>query len=75
MAKSCKVTVDKYGRTVGEIYQENKSINLKMVESGMAVVYHQYLDGCSETKEQYLQRYADLLSTVAAMSKPITDIF
>ncbi|WP_019509528.1 thermonuclease family protein [Pleurocapsa sp. PCC 7319] len=49
-----KVTVDKYGRTVGEIYQENKSINLKMIESGMAVVYHQYLEGCSETKEQYL---------------------
>ena len=49
-----KVTVDRYGRTVGEIYQSNDSINLKMVELGMAVVYHQYLKGCSETKEQYL---------------------
>ena len=49
-----KVTVDRYGRTVGEIYQDNKSINLKMVKSGNAVVYHQYLGGCSETKEQYL---------------------
>ncbi|PSB02358.1 thermonuclease family protein [Merismopedia glauca] len=33
---------DRYGRTVGEIFVNNKSINLQMVAEGQAVVYRQY---------------------------------
>lgn len=32
----------------------NQSVNLKMVKEGIAVVYTQYLSGCSETQDQYL---------------------
>jgi micrococcal nuclease len=46
---------DRYGRTVAELYLGNQSVNLMMVKEGQAVVYPQYLSGCSETKEQYLQ--------------------
>ncbi|NBD31965.1 MAG: micrococcal nuclease-like nuclease [Cyanobacteria bacterium] len=49
------VTTDRYGRTVGEIYRKGDSINLKMVRQGEAVVYDRYLDGCSETKDQFLE--------------------
>jgi micrococcal nuclease len=49
------VTTDRYGRTVGEIYQNGNSINLKMVEQGQAVVYDRYLDACSQTKEDFLE--------------------
>jgi micrococcal nuclease len=49
---------DRYGRTVAEIYLGNQSVNLTMVKEGQAVVYPQYLSGCSETKEQYLQTEA-----------------
>ncbi|MFB6274643.1 MAG: thermonuclease family protein, partial [Halothece sp.] len=43
------ITTDQYGRTVGEIYRNGNSVNLKMVKQGQAVVYDRYLDGCSET--------------------------
>ncbi len=46
---------DRYGRTVAELYVGNQSINLQMVQEGMAVVYPQYLNGCAATKDQYLQ--------------------
>jgi len=49
---------DRYGRTVAELYLGNQSVNLMMVKEGQAVVYPQYLGGCSETKEQYLQAEA-----------------
>ena len=49
------VTTDQYGRTVGEIYRNGNSVNLKMVERGQAVVYDRYLDGCSETSDQFLE--------------------
>jgi micrococcal nuclease len=49
------VTTDRYGRTVGEIYKNGNSINLRMVQQGQAVVYDRYLDGCSETKAQFLK--------------------
>lgn len=45
---------DQYGRTVAELYLGNQSVNLTMVKEGQAVVYTQYLSGCSETKDQYL---------------------
>jgi micrococcal nuclease len=45
---------DRYGRTVAELFLGNQSVNLMMVADGQAVVYPQYLNGCSETKEQYI---------------------
>lgn len=50
-----KVDIDRYGRTVAEVFKGDRSVNLQMVKEGQAVVYRQYLSGCSETKEQYLQ--------------------
>ncbi len=49
---------DRYGRTVAELYKGNQSVNLMMVKEGQAVVYTQYLNGCSETKDQYLDAEA-----------------
>lgn len=45
---------DRYGRTVAEVYADDKLINLEMVKGGQAVVYNQYLDNCADTKQQYL---------------------
>ena len=52
------VTRDRYGRTVAELYVGKQSINWQMVKEGQAVVYRQYLSGCSATKDQYLQAEA-----------------
>ena len=52
------ITRDRYGRTVAELYVSRQSINLQMVKEGQAVVYRQYLNGCTATKDQYLQAEA-----------------
>ncbi len=49
------VDIDKYGRTVAEVFKAGNSVNLQMIKDGAAAVYRQYLDGCSETKDQYLE--------------------
>ena len=49
---------DRYGRTVAEVYLGNQSVNLQLVQEGMAVVYRQYLNGCADTKNEYLQAEA-----------------
>jgi micrococcal nuclease len=49
------VTTDRYGRTIGEIYRNGDSVNLKMVKQGQAVVYRQYLDACENTQDQFLE--------------------
>jgi micrococcal nuclease len=46
---------DRYGREVAELYIGDQSVNLQLVREGMAVVYDQYLDGCRDTQELYLQ--------------------
>lgn len=46
---------DRYGRVVGELFLNGRSLNLQLVQEGQAVVYPQYLNGCSTTKNQYLQ--------------------
>jgi micrococcal nuclease len=48
------VTTDRYGRTVAELYLNNESINLQMIDEGQAAVYTQYLESCSETRNAYL---------------------
>jgi micrococcal nuclease len=49
---------DKYDRTVAELYLGNQSVNLMMVKEGQAVVYPEYLSGCANTQNQYLQAEA-----------------
>ena len=44
---------DRYGRTVAEIYVENRNINLQMVQVGAAYVYRQYLKQCD--RDSYLR--------------------
>jgi endonuclease YncB( thermonuclease family) len=45
---------DESNRTVGEVYLDNRSLNLRMVEEGYAVVNRESLDNCSESKTQFL---------------------
>ena len=52
------ITRDRYDRTVAELYVSGQSINLRMVKDGQAAVYRQYLNGCTATKDQYLQAEA-----------------
>jgi len=49
-----EIDTDQYGRTVAELYNGEESINLQLVQEGHVVVYDQYLDGCSDTRDQYL---------------------
>ncbi|BCL39717.1 thermonuclease family protein [Nostoc sp. MS1] len=42
---------DKYKRLVAEVFVNNRSVNLTMVQEGQAVVYRQYLQGCANTKD------------------------
>ncbi|MBD2207783.1 thermonuclease family protein [Calothrix sp. FACHB-1219] len=61
VGKSIKVRQverDKYKRLVAEVYVGDRSINLNMVQEGQAVVYRQYLKGCANTKDQFLQAEA-----------------
>ncbi len=46
---------DRYGRTVAEVYQGEESVNLRLVQEGMVIVYREYLDRCKATRDQYLQ--------------------
>lgn len=48
---------DRYGRTVGELYQGDRSINLKMVQESQAV-YRQHLENCFDTSKQYYRAEA-----------------
>jgi endonuclease YncB( thermonuclease family) len=50
-----RISVDRYGRTVGEVYFRGSSLNLQLVHEGQAVVYRQFLSGCRPTQNQYLQ--------------------
>jgi micrococcal nuclease len=39
-------TVDRYGRTVAEVYTNGRNVNLAMVRGGQAYAYRDYLAGC-----------------------------
>ncbi|MDX2271238.1 MAG: thermonuclease family protein [Cyanobacteriota bacterium] len=49
------VEKDRYHRTVAEVYEGSQSINLQMVKEGQAVVYDDYLAGCSDDPEVWLK--------------------
>ena len=48
--------IDRYGRTVAEIYQGGRSVNLQLVQEGAAVAYREYLKKCD--KPAFLQAEA-----------------
>lgn len=39
-------TIDKYGRTVAEVYAGGRNVNLELVRMGLAYAYRDYLSGC-----------------------------
>jgi len=39
-------TIDRYGRTVAEVFAGGTNVNLAMVRGGQAYAYRDYLDGC-----------------------------
>ena len=39
-------TIDKYGRTVAEVFRNGQNVNLTMVSSGQAFAYRKYLAAC-----------------------------
>ena len=41
-------TIDKYGRTVAEVFRGGQNTNLAMVGSGAAFAYRKYLSGCDQ---------------------------
>ncbi|WP_138499817.1 thermonuclease family protein [Nostoc sp. PA-18-2419] len=41
-------------RTVGEVFVDNRSVNLLLVQEGNAVIDQESLDNCYETKTQFL---------------------
>ncbi|MCC5625395.1 thermonuclease family protein, partial [Nostoc sp. CHAB 5715] len=49
------IETDKYKRLVAEVFVENRSVNMIMVQEGQAVVYRQYLKGCPESRDSLLQ--------------------
>ena len=53
-----EIDLDRYGRTVAEIFVGSQSVNLRMVREGQAVVYPEYIYNCTDTKNQYLQAEA-----------------
>ena len=38
--------IDRYGRTVAELFRNGQNINQRMVREGQAFVYWQYIGGC-----------------------------
>jgi micrococcal nuclease len=48
------VDQDRYGRSVAEVSRGSTNVNLQMVIEGQAVVYRQYLSGCSQNLQQQL---------------------
>lgn len=50
-----EIDTDQYGRTVAEVFKNNRSINLQMVREGYAVNYPQFLGSCAASMNQYLE--------------------
>ena len=54
--------VDRYGRTVAEVFKGNTNINQKMVATGDAFIYWQYISGCDRQTYSRLENNARLNS-------------
>jgi endonuclease YncB( thermonuclease family) len=51
---------DRYGRTVADIVRNGQSINLRMVRTGQAFVYRQYLTKCDAAAYLKAEREAEM---------------
>lgn len=51
-------TIDRYGRTVAEVFAGGESVNKMMVRMGAAYVYPQYLRGCDADAYRMAEDYA-----------------
>jgi endonuclease YncB( thermonuclease family) len=51
-------TIDRYGRTVAEIFRNGRSVNQAMVSTGEAFVYWQYISGCDRNTYARLEMQA-----------------
>ena len=45
-----RITTDRYGRTVGELFLGGTNVQQQMVRSGYAAIYLKYADQCPWTK-------------------------
>jgi endonuclease YncB( thermonuclease family) len=54
--------VDRYGRTVAEVFEGNININQKLVATGNAFIYWQYINGCDRQTYSRLENDARLNS-------------
>lgn len=54
-------TVDRYGRTVAEVFAAGRNVNVELVSNGSTFVFRKYLKGCDgaayEQAEQQAQRF------------------
>jgi len=53
-------TVDRYGRTVGEVMAGGRNVNLEMVRAGFAYAYRDYLSGCDESAYLNAENQAEM---------------
>ena len=53
---------DRYDRSVAKVYKGDLSINLALVQEGIAVVYRDYLNACPELRERLLKAEASARS-------------
>lgn len=53
---------ERYGRSVAKVYKSDLSINLALVQEGIAVVYREDLNACPELKERLLNAEANARS-------------
>ncbi|WP_171814876.1 thermonuclease family protein [Halothece sp. PCC 7418] len=52
------ITTGRYGRQIAEVYQQGQLVNLKLVRSGQAVVYEDYIDPCDANRYRNAQEQA-----------------
>ncbi|MEP0911806.1 thermonuclease family protein [Leptolyngbya sp. GB1-A1] len=48
------VDADRYGRTVGVVFANGRSVNLQLVQEGYAVVYQQFLSNCPNSRNELI---------------------
>jgi len=53
-------TVDRYGRTVGEVIAGGRNVNLEMVRAGVPYAYRDYLSGCDENAYLNAENQAEM---------------